>query len=102
MAITKETIITAIAHTKVIIFYGAESVYPFFTLFTAVGIAKIAFGIPTYIAIALMVGIIGIVGITTFKVGVFGKDLDIKWNNTASAKKLCEQVDQLWKKKENQ
>jgi hypothetical protein len=26
---------------------------------------------------------------------VFGKDLDIKWNNTASAKKLCEQVDQL-------
>jgi hypothetical protein len=95
MTFTRETLITAIAHTKVIIFYGAESVYPFFTLFTAVGIAKIAFGIPTYIAIALMVGIIGIVGITTFKTGVFGKDLDIKWNNTASAKKLCEQVDQL-------
>lgn len=98
MTITKDTLITTIAHTKVIIFYGAESVYPFFTLFTAVGIAKIAFGIPTYIAIILMVGVIGIVGITTFKAGVFGKDLDIKWNNTPSAKRLCEQVDQLCKR----
>ncbi len=88
MNITKETIITAIAHTKVIIFYGAESVYPFFTLFTAVGIAKIAFGIPTYWAIIIMLGIIAGVGITTFKAGVFGKDLDIKSNNTPTAKKL--------------
>lgn len=97
MIVTKETIVTAIAHTKVIIFYGAESVYPFFTLFTAVGIAKIAFGIPTYWAIVIMLGIIAGVGIITFKAGVFGKDLDIKWNNTPSAKKLCEQVDQLCK-----
>ena len=96
--ITKDTIITFVAHTKVIIFYGAESVYPFLTLFTAVGIAKIAFGIPAYLAIVIMFGVVATVGITTFKMGVFGKDLDIKWNNTPSAKKLCEQVDQIYRK----
>lgn len=97
----KEKLVSAIAHAKVIIFYGSESVYPLFTLFTAVGIAKIAFGIPTFWAIAIMVGIVTGVGITTFKAGVFGKDLDIKWNNTPSARKLSEQVDQLCQKKEN-
>ena len=84
--------ISVIAHLKVIMFYGAETLYPFFTLFTAVGVAKIAFGIPAPIAAIIMFFVIFCVGLVMFKIGIFGKDLDIKWENTPSAKEVLERV----------
>jgi hypothetical protein len=84
-----------IAHLKVILFYGAESMYPFFTLFTAVGVAKIAFGIPTWTAVVLMGGLVFGFGFFAFRIGIFGKDLDIKWQNTESARRLCEHVERI-------
>jgi hypothetical protein len=87
-----------IAHLKVIMFYGAEMMYPFFTLFTAVGIAKIAFGIPTWTAVILMASAVFCVGLFSFKIGIFGKDLDIKWQNTKSARELLEQVKRIEEK----
>jgi hypothetical protein len=88
-------IIGFIAHLKVIMFYGAESMYPFFTLFTAVGIAKLAFGIPTWMAVTLMGGTVFGYGLLAFKIGIFGKDLDIKWQNTKSAKELSERAERI-------
>lgn len=91
----RSDLIGTIAHLKVILFYGAESCYPFFTLFTAVGVAKIAFGIPTWTAVILMGSIVFGFGLVAFRVGIFGKDLDIKWQNTPSAKQLCERVQRI-------
>lgn len=85
-------VISLIAHIKVIVFYGAETLYPFFTLFTAVGVAKIAFGIPAPLAAVIMFFVVFGVGFIMFKIGIFGKDLDIKWNNTPSAKEVLDRI----------
>jgi len=91
----KLDLIGTIAHIKIILFYGAELLYPVFTLFTAVGIAKVAFGIPAWTAVVIMGCAVFGCGLFAIKGGVFGRDLDIKWNNTPSAKRLCEQVDRI-------
>lgn len=94
----KNTIIKAGAHLKVIMTYGAENAYPFITAFTAVGVAKLAFGIPAWMALILMVAAVFGVGLFMFKVGLFSQDLDIKWRKTPSAMKLCEAVERIEEK----
>jgi len=94
----KLDIIEIIARLKVTLFYGAELLYPVFTLFTAVGVAKVAFAIPTWTAVAIMGAAVFCGGLFAIWGGVFGKDLDIKWKNTPSAKRLCEQVDRIERK----
>jgi hypothetical protein len=84
-----------VTHLKVIVFYGAETTFPLFTLFTAAGIAKIAFGIPAWTAVILMAGVVFGYGLFAYKTGIFGKDLDIKWQNTKSAKELSERLERI-------
>ncbi|MCJ7698136.1 MAG: hypothetical protein MUO73_07395 [Thermoplasmata archaeon] len=95
MTILKTSIVGIIAHLKIIAFYGAEITYPFFSLFTAIGIAKVAFGVPVWIAAILMSCAVFGLGFFSFKSGIFGKDLDIKWQNTKSARELSERVKRM-------
>lgn len=90
-------IIGLLAHLKIIAFYGAEITYPFLSLFTAIGIAKVAFGVPAWIAAIFMGCAVFGLGFFSFKVGIFGKDLDIKWQNTQSAREISERIKRIEK-----
>ena len=75
--------------------YGAQVIYPFITVFTAIGVAKIAFDIPPLVAFIIILTIVLCIGIVSFKVGLYSKDYEIQWVNTPSAKKLSGQVDEM-------
>jgi hypothetical protein len=75
--------------------YGAEIVYPFITVFTAIGVAKVAFGIPPEIAFVVILTVVLSIGGLAIKIGLFGKDQNIVWANTPMAKELCDRVEHI-------
>ena len=77
--------------------YGSEIVYPFITVFTAIGVAKVAFGIPPELAFVIILCGVFLVGSTAVKIGLFGKDMDFVWRNSPIAKKLCDRVEKIEK-----
>lgn len=88
-------VVDHIAWVKQYAFYGVQLCYPFITAFTAVGVAKVAFAIPWYIAFTIMVvGILG-VGVVAFRVGLYSRDMDICWEKTPMAKTLCDRVERI-------
>jgi len=87
--------VAAISHLKVRILYGVEIVSPAITLFTAVGVAKVAWGIPAWIAGLVMLGSVFVVGAATFRMGIFGKDRDIQWRETPMANEILDALKRL-------
>lgn len=88
-------VVSYISHLKVRTLYGVEIVSPLITLFTAVGVAKVAWGIPAWIAALVMFGSVFVVGAITFRMGIFGKDRDIQWRETPMANEILDALKRL-------
>jgi len=80
-----DSIMDFAARIKQYMVYGVSLAYPFFSLVTFLGVIKIAFNIPPEIAaIVAFVGVL-LVGILSFKSGLYSKDMNITWKNTPMA-----------------
>jgi len=92
-----DRVIDFAARTKQYIVYGVSLAYPFFSLVTFLGVIKMAFGIPP--ELAAIVAFIGVytVGITSFKIGLYAKDMNITWRNTPMAVDIHERTDRIEK-----
>lgn len=85
------------ARTKQYVVYGVSLTYPFFTLITFLGVIKMAWNIPP--EIAAIVAFIGVylIGISSFKIGLYAKDMNITWKNTPMAVDIHERTDRIEK-----
>lgn len=73
------------ARLKQYMVYGVSLAYPFFSLITFLGVIKMAFNIPPEIAaVVAFIGVL-LVGIFSFKSGLYAKDMNITWRNTPMA-----------------
>jgi hypothetical protein len=83
------------ARTKQYMVYGVSLAYPIFSLVTFLGVIKMAFNIPP--EIAAIVAFIGVyvVGIMSFKSGLYSKDMNITWKNTPMAVDIHERTDRI-------
>jgi hypothetical protein len=80
-----DTMMDFAARLKQYMVYGVSLAYPFFSLVTFLGVIKMAFNIPPEIAaVVAFVGVL-IVGILSFKSGLYAKDMNITWKNTPMA-----------------
>jgi hypothetical protein len=83
------------ARTKQYVVYGVSLAYPFFSLITFLGVIKMAFGIPPEIAAIIAFIGVYITGITSFKIGLYSKDMNITWKNTPMAVDIHERTDRI-------
>lgn len=90
-------IVHFLAQMKQYMFYGASLAYPAITAFTAVGVAKVAFGVPWFITFILLTLLVFLVGAAAFRIGLFSADNEINWMRTPSARTLCERVERIEK-----
>ncbi len=92
-----DRIVDFAARTKQYVVYGVSLAYPFFSLITFLGVIKMAFGVPP--EIAAIVAFIGVyvTGITSFKIGLYSKDMNITWKNTPMAVDIHERTDRIEK-----
>ena len=85
------------ARLKQYMVYGVSLAYPFFSLVTFLGVIKMAFNIPPEIAaIVAFIGVL-VVGILSFKSGLYSKDMNITWKNTPMAVDIHERTDRIEK-----
>ena len=77
-----DRIVDFAARTKQYSVYGVSLAYPFFSLVTFLGVIKMAFGIPPEIAAIIAFIGVYVVGVTSFKIGLYSKDMNITWKNT--------------------
>jgi hypothetical protein len=73
------------ARLKQYMIYGVSLAYPFFSLITFLGVIKMAFSIPPEIAAVIAFFGVLIMGILSFKSGLYSKDMNITWKNTPMA-----------------
>jgi hypothetical protein len=93
-----DKIVDFAARTKQYVVYGVGLTYPLFTLITFLGVIKMAWNIPSeYAAIAAFAGVY-IIGISSFKVGLYAKDMNITWKNTPMAVDIHERTDRKEKR----
>lgn len=85
------------ARTKQYVVYGVSLTYPFFTLITFLGVIKMAWNIPPEIAAIVAFAAVYIIGISSFKVGLYAKDMNITWKNTPMAVDIHERTDRMEK-----
>ena len=83
------------ARTKQYVVYGVSLAYPFFSLVTFLGVIKMAFGIPPEIAAVIAFIGVYVTGITSFKIGLYSKDMNITWKNTPMAVDIHERTDRI-------
>lgn len=80
-----ETVMDFAARLKQYMVYGVSLAYPFFSLVTFLGVIKMAFNIPPEIAaVVAFIGVL-LVGVLSFKSGLYSKDMNITWKNTPMA-----------------
>lgn len=97
MMITFDTIMDFAARLKQYMVYGVNLAYPFFSLITFLGVIKMAFNIPPEIAaVVAFIGVL-IIGILSFKSGLYSKDMNITWKNTPMAVDIHERTDRIEK-----
>lgn len=94
---TFEVLVDFAARTKQYMVYGVSLAYPFFSLVTFLGVIKMAFDIPP--EIAAIVAFIGVyvVGVLSFKSGLYSKDMNITWKNTPMAVEIYERTEKIEK-----
>jgi hypothetical protein len=90
-------VVKFIAQMKQYMFYGAALAYPAITAFTAVGVAKVAFDIPWFIAFVVLAATVFCAGVAAFRIGLYSADNEITWSRTPSAKTLCDRVERIEK-----
>lgn len=83
------------ARTKQYMVYGVSLTYPFFTLITFLGVIKMAWNIPPELAALAAFSVVYCIGISSFKVGLYAKDMNITWKNTPMAVDLCDRTERL-------
>jgi hypothetical protein len=95
--ITFDRIMDFAARLKQYMVYGVSLAYPFFSLVTFLGVIKMAFNIPPEIAaVVAFIGVL-VVGILSFKSGLYSKDMNITWRNTPMAVDIHERTDRIEK-----
>jgi hypothetical protein len=95
MMIKFDTVMDFAARLKQYMVYGVSLAYPFFSLVTFLGVIKMAFNIPPEIAaVVAFIGVL-IVGILSFKSGLYSKDMNITWKNTPMAVDIHERTDRI-------
>jgi hypothetical protein len=95
MMIKFDTIMDFAARFKQYMVYGVNLAYPFFSLITFLGVIKMAFNIPPEIAaVVAFVGVL-LIGILSFKSGLYSKDMQITWKNTPMAVDIHERTDRI-------
>jgi len=83
------------ARLKQYMVYGVSLAYPFFSLVTFLGVIKMAFNIPPEIAaVVAFVGVL-VIGILSFKSGLYAKDMNITWRNTPMAVDIHQRTDRI-------
>lgn len=92
-----DRVIDFAARTKQYVVYGVGLTYPFFTLVTFLGVIKMAWNIPPEIAAIVAFASVYIIGISSFKVGLYAKDMNITWKNTPMAVDIHERTDRIEK-----
>jgi hypothetical protein len=86
-----------LAQIKQYMVYGVSLAYPFISLITFLGVIKLAFNIPPEIAaIVAFVGVL-IIGVISFKSGLYSHDMNISWKNTPMAVDIHERTDRIEK-----
>jgi hypothetical protein len=85
------------ARTKQYLVYGVSLAYPFFSLITFLGVIKMAFEIPPEIAAVVAFTGVYVVGVLSFKSGLYSKDMNITWKNTPMAVDIHERTDRIEK-----
>lgn len=90
-------IIDFAARTKQYVVYGVSLTYPFFTLITFLGVIKMAWNIPPEIAAVVAFAAVYIIGISSFKVGLYSKDMNITWKNTPMAVEIYDRTERIEK-----
>ena len=95
-----DRIVDFAARTKQYSVYGVSLAYPFFSLVTFLGVIKMAFGIPPEIAAIIAFIGVYVVGVTSFKIGLYSKDMNITWKNTPMAVDIHERTDRIEKSME--
>lgn len=77
--------IRIVAQLKQYMVYGVSLAYPFISLITFLGVVKLAFDVPPEIAAVIaFVGVL-VLGIISFKSGLYAHDMNISWKNTPMA-----------------
>jgi hypothetical protein len=95
MMIQFDTVMDFAARLKQYMVYGVSLAYPFFSLVTFLGVIKMAFNIPPEIAaVVAFIGVL-VVGILSFKSGLYSKDMNITWKNTPMAVDIHERTDRI-------
>jgi hypothetical protein len=97
MMIKFDTIMDFAARLKQYMIYGVSLAYPFFSLITFLGVIKMAFSIPPEIAAVIAFFGVLIMGILSFKSGLYSKDMNITWKNTPMAVDIHERTDRIEK-----
>jgi hypothetical protein len=83
------------AQIKQYMVYGVSLAYPFISLITFLGVIKLAFDIPPEIAaIVAFFGVL-IVGIISFKTGLYSHDMNISWKNTPMAVEIHKRTEDI-------
>jgi hypothetical protein len=90
-----DSIMDFAARFKQYMVYGVNLAYPFFSLITFLGVIKMAFNIPPEIAaVVAFVGVL-VIGILSFKSGLYAKDMNITWRNTPMAVDIHQRTDRI-------
>ena len=97
MMIKFDTLMDFAARLKQYMIYGVSLAYPFFSLITFLGVIKMAFSIPPEIAAIIAFFGVLIMGILSFKSGLYSKDMNITWKNTPMAVDIHERTDRIEK-----
>jgi hypothetical protein len=85
------------ARTKQYVVYGVGLAYPVFSLVTFLGVIKMAWNIPPEIAAIVAFAGVYIIGISSFKIGLYAKDMNITWKNTPMAVDIHERTGRMEK-----
>jgi len=92
-----DTILDFAARFKQYMVYGVNLAYPFFSLITFLGVIKMAFNIPPEIAAVVAFAGVLLIGVLSFKSGLYAKDMNITWKNTPMAVDIHERTDRIEK-----
>jgi uncharacterized membrane protein (GlpM family) len=92
-----DSLVDFIAKTKQYVVYGVGITYPIFTLITFLGVIKMAWNIPPEIAACVAFGAVYIIGSSSFKIGLYAKDMNITWKNTPMAVEIYERTERMEK-----
>jgi hypothetical protein len=92
-----DRLVDFVARTKQYVVYGVSLTYPFFTLVTFLGVIKMAWNIPPEIAAFVAFIAVYVIGISSFKVGLYSKDMNITWKNTPMAVDIHERTGKIEK-----